>query len=42
MIHNIIDGMTVFDWCLCIFGLIAIASGTMLIAVGKRDDDENW
>lgn len=42
MIHNIIDGMTVVDWCLCIFGLLAIASGIMLIAVGKRDDDENW
>lgn len=43
MIHNIIEGMTVIDWCLCIFGLLTIASGIMLIAVGKRDeDDENW
>ena len=42
MIHNIVDGMTVVDCCLCIIGLLAIASGIMLIEVGKRDDDENW
>ena len=42
MIHNIIDGMTVVDCCLCIFGLLAIANGIKLIAVGKRDEDENW
>lgn len=41
MIHELIDGLTVTDWLICIFGFICIVSGTLMLVQMKGESDDD-